>query len=138
MREAAVERVLSASPPVVRRRLDPATLVEYEGSFDVVGVAEDGGDTVVHAAAAGLELSLRFRPSEDGYYYTQEGDAGPFDAMETWVTVAPGDGGRGTRVCLRSRVSLGLPLSGLTDRVAAWKRRGELERALDRIADDAA
>ncbi|ESS06386.1 MAG: hypothetical protein A07HB70_01105 [uncultured archaeon A07HB70] len=35
-------------------------------------------------------------------------------------------------------MSLGLPLAGLTDRVAAWKRRGELERALDRIADDAA
>jgi hypothetical protein len=29
-----------------------------------------------------------------------------------------------------------LPLASLTDRVAAWKRRGELERALDALAAD--
>jgi hypothetical protein len=31
-------------------------------------------------------------------------------------------------------VSLGLPLAAVTDRVAAWKRRGELDRALDNLA----
>jgi carbon monoxide dehydrogenase subunit G len=135
VREVSAERVLSASTPVVRRRLDPATLVEYEGSFEVVDVRDEGETTVVRAAGGGLELALRFEPRDDGYHYTQEGEAGPFDAMETWVTVVP-DGGRRTRVALRSRVSLGLPLPGLTDRVAAWKRRGELRRALDRLAAD--
>jgi hypothetical protein len=136
VREVSAARVLSASPPVVRRRLDPVTLVEYEGSFDVVGSREEGDATVVRAGGGGLELALRFEPRDDGYYYTQEGRAGPFDAMETWVRVTPADDGRGTRVALRSRVSLGLPLPGLTDRVAAWKRRGELRRALDRLAAD--
>jgi hypothetical protein len=136
VREVEAERVVDASPPVVRRRLDPTALVEYEGSFEVVDSRPDGDATVVTAAASGLELALRFEPREDGYYYTQEGETGPFDAMETWVETSAVDGGRGTRVRLRSRVSLGLPLPGLTDRVAAWKRRGELDRALRALAAD--
>lgn len=134
MREVSVERVVSASPPVVRRRLDPTTLVEYEGSFEVVDSREEDDATLVTAAAGGLEFTLRFEPREDGYHYTQEGESGPFDAMETWVETAPVDDGRRTRVTLRSAVSLGLPLPGVTDRVAAWKRRGELDRALDALA----
>lgn len=136
MREVEAERVVDASPPVVRRRLDPAALVEYEGSFEVVDSQADGDTTVVTAAASGLGLTLRFEPREGGYYYTQEGEAGPFEAMETWVETSDEDGGRGTRVRLRSRVSLGLPLSGVTNRVAAWKRRGELGRVLDALAAD--
>lgn len=136
MREVTVSRVVEASPPAVRRRLDPATLVEYEGSFEVVEVREAADATVVVAGAGGLELSLRFETRDDGLYYTQEGDAGPFDAMETWVLTDPVDDGRRTRVTLRSAVSLGLPLAGVTDRVAAWKRRGELRRALDALEAD--
>jgi hypothetical protein len=136
VREVSVERVVDASPPVVRGRLDPAALVEYEGSFAVVDSRRADGATLVTAAAGGLELTLRFEPREDGYYYTQEGEAGPFAAMETWVETAPVDDGRGTRVTLRSAVSLGLPLPAVTDRIAAWKRRGELDRALDALAAD--
>ncbi|MFB6305329.1 MAG: SRPBCC family protein [Haloferacaceae archaeon] len=136
MREVTVSRVVDASPPAVRRRLDPATLVEYEGSFDVVETREADGATVVVAAAGGLELALRFEEREDGLYYTQEGDAGPFDEMETLVAVEAVDDGRRTRVTLRSSVSLGLPLPALTDRVAAWKRRGELRRALAALEAD--
>ncbi|MFB6108620.1 MAG: SRPBCC family protein, partial [Haloplanus sp.] len=67
--------------------------------------------------------------------YTQEGAAGPFDAMETRLVVAAAD--EGARVTARSSVSLGLPLAPVTDRVAAWKRRGELRRLLDTLADGA-
>ncbi|MFB6169476.1 MAG: SRPBCC family protein [Haloferacaceae archaeon] len=136
MREVSVERVVDASPPVVRRRLDPAALVEYEGSFEVVDSRRKDGATLVTAAAGGLELALRFEPRENGYYYTQEGEAGPFDTMETWVETVPVDDERGTRVTLRSAVSLGLPVPAVTDRIAAWKRRGELDRALDALAAD--
>jgi hypothetical protein len=136
VREVSVERVVDASPPVVRRRLDPSTLVEYEVSFEVVDSCPKNGATLVTAAAGGLELALRFEPRDDGYYYTQDGEAGPFKTMETWVETAPVDDGRGTRVTLRSAVSLGLPVPALTDRIAAWKRRGELDRALDALAAD--
>ncbi|SEO61230.1 Polyketide cyclase / dehydrase and lipid transport [Halogranum amylolyticum] len=135
MREVEVSRFVRVTPAEVERALTPAAVVEYEGSFSVVDVADRAdGSTVVTAGSRGLTLSLRFEEHEDGLYYTQEGDAGPFDAMETWVTVRPEDDG--SRVTMRSAVSLGLPLSGVTDRLAAWKRRGELERALDALATD--
>lgn len=128
-----MSQFVRASPAEIRRALTPAAMVEYEGSFDVRDVREVDGGTLVTAGARGLELALRFEEREDGLYYTQEGDAGPFDEMETRVTVAPEN--EGSRVRARSAVSLGLPLP-FTDRVAGWKRRGELRRALDALAAD--
>lgn len=135
MREVETARVVAASPPTVERALTPAALVEYEGTFAVRGVreAEEGEATLVDAAGGGLTLTLRFERREGGLRYVQQGDAGPFDAMETRVTVEPADGG--ARVRMRSAVSLGLP-APLVDRVAGWKRRRELERALDAVAAD--
>lgn len=135
MREVTVSRFVPRSHPTVRRRLTPEAMVRYEGSFDVRAVREDGSETVVVVGARGVEFALRFESTEDGLRYEQDGDAGPFDAMETTVTVEPADGG--VTVTARSSVSLGLPFSTLTDRLAAWKRRGELERALDALAADA-
>lgn len=135
MREVEIARVVAASPPTVERRLTPSALIEYEGTFAVRDVrAVDGGDaTLVDAEGGGLTLTLRFERREDGLRYVQAGDAGPFDGMETTVTVEPADGG--SRVRLRSAVSLGLPVP-LADRIAGWKRRRELERALDALAAD--
>jgi hypothetical protein len=134
MREVEVSRFVRATPTELEQVLTPASMVEYEGSFRVLDVREDGDTTYVTAGARGLEMTLRFEEQVDGLSYVQEGEAGPFDAMETTVRVASED--EGARVTARSAVSLGLPLSGLTDRVAAWKRRGELERALDALAAD--
>lgn len=135
MREVEASRFVRATPAEVRRTLTPAALVEYEGSFSVADVDERAdGTTVVTAGSHGLGLALRFEDHTDGLSYTQEGDAGPFDEMETRVTVAAEDDG--SRVTMWSAVSLGLPLSGVTDRLAAWKRKGELKRALDALATD--
>lgn len=135
MREVEASRFVRATPAEVRRALTPAALVEYEGSFSVVDVDEqEDGTTVVTAGSRGLGLALRFEEHADGLSYTQEGDAGPFDEMETRVSVTAEDDG--ARVTMWSAVSLGLPLSGVTDRLAAWKRKGELKRALDALATD--
>lgn len=134
MRETEVSRFVAATPPVVERALDPARIVEYEGSFEVLDVEEADGATLVTAGGGGLQMTLRFDSREDGLYYEQEGGAGPFEAMWTRLRWVPEN--EGSRVTARSGVSLGLPLAGVTDRVAAWKRRGELRRALDRLADD--
>ncbi|WP_135807160.1 SRPBCC family protein [Halorussus marinus] len=134
MREVEATTFVPESPTVVRRALAPAAVVEYEGSFDVRGVEETDDGWTVTAGARGLTMHLDFEEREDGLAYRQRGDGGPFDAMETTVSVEPED--EGSRVRMRSRVSLGLPLSAVTDRVAAWKRRGELRRALDALAAD--
>lgn len=149
MQEVEVSRFVRANPAEVKRTLTPQAVVEYEGSFSVRAIDQrDDGTAVVTAGSRGLGLALRFErrdSSDDGdhddnddndgfLYYTQEGDAGPFETMETWVSVAPEN--EGSRVTMRSTASLGLPLPTLTDRLAAWKRKGELKRALDGLAAD--
>ena len=127
MREVELSRFVRATPQEVRRALTPAAMVEYEGSFAVREVREGDDATHVVAGARGLEFVLRFETFEDGVRYEQAGEAGPFDAMSTIVRVAAEN--EGSRVTATSSVSLGLPVP-LADRVAAWKRKGELERAL--------
>lgn len=134
MRETEVTRFVQATPTEVERALDPASVVAHEGSFDVFDIEDREGTTLVIAGARGLRMTLRFEPRDDGFYYEQEGDAGPFDEMWTSLTWARKD--EGVVVTARSGVSLGLPFSSFTDRVAAWKRRGELDRLLDRLVDD--
>jgi ligand-binding SRPBCC domain-containing protein len=134
MREVDASRFVRATPTELHRALTPEAVVEYEGSFTARAVRETGAETVVTVGGGGLEFSLRFESRDDGLYYTQEGDAGPFETMETWVTVEAEN--EGSRVTMRSAVSLGLPAAFLTDRVAGWKRRGELRRALQAIDAD--
>jgi hypothetical protein len=55
--------------------------------------------------------------------------------MTTDLTVEAED--EGSRVTARSAVSLGLPVPALTDRLATWKRREELTRLLDALAEAA-
>lgn len=149
MREVEVSRFVRATSAEIRRALSPASIVDYEGSFEVRDVREEGETTV--AGARGLEFALRFDGSEarntpngertgsagesdDALRYEQADTAGPFEAMETRLSVSPEN--EGSRVTMRSSVSLGLPLPALTDRLAAWKRRDELRRALDALATD--
>jgi len=135
MREVEVSRFVRATPTAVERVLTPATVVESEGSFTVRDVTEADDGTLVTAGARGLELTLRFENRPAGLHYTQAGSAGPFDAMTTDLTVEAEN--EGSRVTARSAVSLGLPAPALTDRLATWKRRGELNRLLDALADEA-
>lgn len=133
MREVSVERFVRATSTEVERALSPAAAVEYEGTLDVLDSETRGGETFVTAGASGVGVTLRFESGADGLRYEQVGDAGPFEEMWTALSWEPDD--EGTRVTARSGVALGLPF-GLTDRIAAWKRRGELERALDNLAAD--
>ena len=134
MREVTVDRFVGATPPEVERALEPAVVVEYEGSFEVIEIEERDEATFVTAGARGVGVSLRFETREDGLRYEQVGDAGPFDEM--WTELSWGNENEGTRVTAHSGVSLGLPVRSVADHIAAWKRRGELDRALDRLATD--
>lgn len=134
MREVTVSRVVDANPDEIWARFDPAAIVEAEGSFTVESIEDDGDATVVVASGPGMRLPLRFEYRDDVIYYTQEGEQGPFSHMETWLECeAEGEGNvDATRVRLRSMVSLSAPLP-FGDRIAAWKRTGELNRALEAI-----
>jgi len=133
MREVSVSRFVRATTEELQRELTPARIVQYEGSFDATSVEPDGDGTIVTAEKRGLSFQLRFEPQDDGFYYTQVGEMGPFEEMETWLTMKRKDDG--SVVTVRSAVDLGIPLPG-TGRFAAWKRKGELKRLLDRLADD--
>ena len=133
MRTVELERFVDATPREVRRALDPVSVVEYEGSFDVFDVEEVDGGTLVTAGGSGLRLTLRFEELDDGIRYEQVDSEGPLETMETTITCAPKD--QGSTVRAASTVSLGLPPAAVTDRVAAWKRRGELARGLEALAD---
>lgn len=144
MREIERSRFVPTRPDELLGALAPARIVEYEGSFSVDSIeriegegqgeeTDEGEATLVTVSGPGIAFALRFEPLDRGYYYTQAGEAGPFEAMETWLTVDPED--EGSRVTVRSAVEIGLPLP-LSDRLAAWKRNGEVERALNRLAAD--
>jgi len=134
MRTVEASRFVQATRPVIERHLDPATILEYEGTFSVLDVEETENGWLVTGSGGGvLGADFEFVATEDGYVYRQAGEAGPFDEMETELSIAARD--EGVEVTLRSSVSLGVPLP-LVDRIAAWKRRGELDRALKRLATD--
>ncbi|AGB30965.1 polyketide cyclase/dehydrase [Natrinema pellirubrum DSM 15624] len=129
MREVTVSRVVAAAPTELSAWLEPATIVEAEGSFAVERVEERGDATVVVASGPGIQLPLRFEDRDGSIYYTQESERGPFSAMGTRLEVESVDHGR-TRLTARSTVELAAPLP-FGDRIAAWKRRGELTNLLE-------
>jgi hypothetical protein len=133
MRTVEVSRFVRATPREVERALEPAAVVDWEGTFSVTGVEESEEGTVVAARAAGMDVAFRFERDGDGYRYDQV--RGPFSSMETTLSWRAED--EGSRVTAASTLSLGVPPRALTDRVAAWKRRGELKRLLAALARNA-
>lgn len=134
MRTVEISKFVDAPPSVVRDALDPASIVEYEGSFNVLDIDEREDEVIIVAGGTGLRLVLRFEELETGVFYEQdEADGQPLETMETTITYLPEDGG--TNVTAVSTVSMGVRPRFITDRVAAWKRKGELKRALDALAD---
>ncbi len=134
MAEVTARRFVDEQPAVVERALEPATVLEAEGTFDVVDVetTEDGWTVV--GSGRGMDLPFAFSRVEDGLRYEALGTHGPFREFESTVTVAPKD--HGTQLSAWSRVTINLPLQLLSDRIAAWKRRSELERLLESLAAD--
>lgn len=128
MREVAVDRFVSAPPAEVARALTPERLIAAEGSFTVREVRQADGATLVAAGRAGVELLFRFEPIDDGLAYEQL--EGPLERLTTTISYAPED--EGTRLSAHSTVAVRGP--GVLDRLAAWKRRGELRRALATLA----
>lgn len=134
MREVERTRFVAATPAELARSLSPVAVIEHEGTFSVVTNEETDAGQRVTARGGGVEAVFSFQERENGLSYRQVGEQGPFESMETTLTYRSSD--HGSEVTAHSVVSLGLPLSSLTDRIAAWKRGGELDRLLDGLADE--
>ena len=130
MREVSVSRFVPATPEEVERLLTPARLIDAEGSFAVRETTERDGQTVVTAGRAGLELTFVFESGERRLSYEQV--RGPLDQLSTTLSYESDD--EGTTLTLESTVATGGP--GIVDRVAAWKRKGELQRAIASLTRD--
>ncbi|MFC5971709.1 SRPBCC family protein [Halomarina salina] len=131
MREVEVSQFVAAPPTVVARVLTPRAVVAAEGSFDVREIATDGPDdeTLVRAGRRGLSIVFAFEEQVDGVRYVQR--EGPLDELTTTITYRSEN--EGTRLTARSELSVG---PSLVERAAAWKRRGELKRALRTLAEE--
>jgi len=132
MREVERRQFVDAKPAELEASLSPSTVLEAEGTFTVVATTDTDDGQRVTARGGGVEAEFAFERLPDGLHYRQVGSQGPFEAMETTLTYAARD--HGSDVTVRSSVSLGLPLPSVTDRIAAWKRGGELDRLLDGLA----
>jgi hypothetical protein len=132
MREVERTGFVDATPDELDRTLSPSTVLDAEGTFTVVETADTDEGQRVTARGGGVEAVFVFETLSDGLHYRQVGESGPFEAMATTLTYEARD--HGSDVTARSSVSLGLPLAPVTDRIAAWKRGGELERLLDGLA----
>jgi hypothetical protein len=86
----------------------------------------------VLAKGGGMTVEIAFEPRPNGFRYEQR--RGPLAQLETTLTHDAEN--EGSRVTMVSVVQTGTPPRAITDRVAAWKRRGELRRALSGIAAD--
>lgn len=123
-----VSRHVDVSVETVESHLTPEVIIMNEGTFSVSDVDDSDGEIVVTATAPAITATFRFERLNNGYYYEQEGTEGPFEEMATTISFAPSDGG--TTITMTSDVSLGMRPNFLFDRIAGWKRRGELRRAL--------
>lgn len=134
MAEVEATRFVEADPALVERALGPGTILEAEGTFDVAAVEETEDGWTVTGSGGGLGVPFEFHEIDGGYRYEALGEHGPFRELEGRLTYAPEN--HGTRLTAWSRVRINLPLQALTDRIAAWKRRNELARALRTLADE--
>ncbi len=132
MAEVRVSRFVSADPTIVEDALDPTTILEAEGTFDVSDVEETPDGWTVTGHRRGLGVPFAFSEIEDGFRYEALGDHGPFREFEAEITYAPEN--HGTQLGAWSRVEVNFPVQVVADRIAGWKRRGELERALRNLA----
>lgn len=126
MREVEVSRFVQTYPDIVENTLSPETILEAEGSFDVQAIDGDGDRITV--GGYGLELVFEFTTRAERIEYDQV--EGPLETLRTTLEYEPEN--EGTRLTARSEVAVGGP--GVLDRLAAWKRRGELRRALRGIS----
>lgn len=134
MKTVEATRLVDAPYQEVVSSLSPEMIILHEGTFTVSDIEETEDGLIVEAKATGITARFRFERLQAGFYYEQIGSEGPFESLQTTISYHASDGG--TELTMTSDVSLGLRPRRLMDRIAAWKRKGELHRALRSIANE--
>lgn len=128
MREVEASQFVQTYPKRIAGTLSPDTVLEAEGSFSIRDIDADGDRITV--GGYGVELVFEFVARDNGIEYDQV--EGPLETLRTTLTYEHEN--EGTRLTARSKVAA--PGPGFMDRLAAWKRRGELRRAVRGIAEE--
>lgn len=105
--------------------LSPQSIVEYEGTYDVISVEEKTAQTIVRAASEQLKIVLEFEALENGYRYRQQDRHGPYKRMETTIRLVDDDP---TTVDIVSQFEFGGTLAFLKNWIGLTFRRREIER----------
>ena len=137
MREVEVEAVINAPRETVSAHLSPESIMDYERTYEVIEIEEDGDGWLVSTFAdSDTGMVVRFEERPDGYAY-EKVEGGFFEELYTIVSVSEAqpppaddqsvDADRNTsnriRVELRSEFTFGGPFAPLIDRLAANQRR---------------
>lgn len=127
MHEVVVSRSIDAPREAVDRVLSPTSIVELARTYEVRHVERTDDAVVVTGETDELETVLEFTETEGAYIYRQLEDQGPFEEMYASVSLV---GDAPVEVTARTCFTFDLPLTRLTDWLAASQRRTELERLL--------
>lgn len=120
--------------------LTPRSIIEYQGTFDVVSVEEmaEGWELTVESErmGSGSRSVLAVTETENGYVYEQI-RGGVFEKLRTEVALEDSTGTNGeTELVIRSSFSFGGLFGFLKDWFGTAPRRRELERLAFNLADD--
>lgn len=140
MQKIIVTGATDAPPSEVEARLNPESIIEYAGIYDINDSETIGDKRVIDVwlerrNGKQLEVTYEFTELEDGYVYTQRGGAGPFEEMWTTITVE-GDSS-GTKIEAHGEFTFGGLASFIIDRLAAGYRQRELEQIVSNLVVEA-
>ena len=139
MQSVTVKGVADASPNDVQSVLDPRSIIDYAGNYDVVSVEPIDGRQLVKvrktsSKTADIEAVFEFMEQEIGYTYTQREDVGPYRKMRTEIIVERTENyDAETLITVHSEFTFGGPLRLLIDPVAAKYRQRELEQLISNL-----
>lgn len=131
MEEVQVSRAIDAPLAAVEEALSPRDIVEYAGTYVVWDVERTDDGWAVNCGTSELDVVLDFTETDGGFVYRQREGRGPFEEMYASLTLAEEEPVLATA---RSCFTFDMPLSWITDRIAAGERKLELSRLLERLA----
>ncbi|WP_436348601.1 hypothetical protein [Natronorubrum sp. FCH18a] len=121
----------------VREELSPRTIIEYQGTFDVISVEEIKEEWIVttrnEEVDPNIDVKFKFAETEFGYTYKQI-EEGVFDELITEIIIhREGDT---TTVTVQSWFTFGGVFAYVKDWLTTAPRREEIQRLFANLAQN--